>query len=51
MYFALPIVVIQQGQMIEMPGCIEKHTEHAVFINDGYFLKMKCEFVVQSREA
>lgn len=46
MYFALPITVLQQGDVIEEPGQITRHTDHAVFIREGYYLKTSCEFKV-----
>lgn len=46
MFFGLTIRVLQQGEIIENGGTINKHSDTAVKINDAYFLKWKCEFKV-----
>jgi hypothetical protein len=47
MYFAIPVTVWQNGKLIDYGGKIERHTDEAVFINDGYFLKDVCEFRIR----
>lgn len=47
LFFALPIIIWQQGEIIDYGGTITKHTEEAVFINDELYLKATCEFKVR----
>lgn len=47
MYFGIPVSVWQDGELIDYGGKITKQTEDAVYINDGYYLKSVCEFIVR----
>ncbi|XOK59224.1 hypothetical protein ACJ7K1_21985 [Paenibacillus elgii] len=44
MFFAIPVTVYQQNEVIDYGGVIEKHTEHAVLINDNFYFKDLCQF-------
>jgi hypothetical protein len=47
MYFSVPVTIWQEGSIIDYGGQIEKHTEDAVWINGGYFLKAHYEFRIR----
>jgi hypothetical protein len=47
MLFSLNISVWQQGEIIDYGGKIVGHTEGAVHINDGRYLKAVCVFKVR----
>ena len=47
MYFGLNISVWQNGEIINYGGKIERHTDEAVIINGGYYLKADYEFRVR----
>ncbi|MFB0844306.1 hypothetical protein [Paenibacillus oleatilyticus] len=40
MFFAIPVTVYQQNEVIDYGGVIEKHSEHAVFINGFFTLRI-----------
>lgn len=44
-FFGVPVYVYQQGEKIDY-GRITKHTENCVYLNDGYYIKEVCTFVV-----
>ncbi|MBE1446079.1 hypothetical protein [Paenibacillus sp. OAS669] len=44
-FFGIAVYVYQNKEKIEY-GKITKHTENCVYINDGYFIKELCQFVV-----
>ncbi|RAV22240.1 hypothetical protein [Paenibacillus contaminans] len=46
MLFKKPVTVWLNGQIIEQGGIVEKHTEEAVYINGGYYLKLNCTFTI-----
>jgi len=46
-HFKALVDVWQQGERLLFSGVIKKHTKHAVYINDGYYLKAVCEFKVR----
>jgi hypothetical protein len=43
----LPVVVYQQGKLINYGGPIHSLTDIAVKINGSYFMRMNCEFRVR----
>ena len=47
MFFGISVVVWQEGEIIDYGGPIEKHSDEAVYINGGYFLKSTCMFKVR----
>ncbi|MCM3271140.1 hypothetical protein [Paenibacillus elgii] len=47
MFFAIPVTVYQQNEVIDYGGVIEKHTEHAVLINGNFYFKDLCQFKVR----
>ncbi|MDF2657779.1 MAG: hypothetical protein K0Q94_570 [Paenibacillus sp.] len=47
MYFSAPVTVWQNGTILDYGGQIEKHTDDAVWINGGYYLKAVCEFRIR----
>ena len=47
MYIGVPFSVWQMNEIVDYGRPIERHTDEAVFINGGYFLKMNCIFKVR----
>ena len=47
LFFGMAVIVWQEGSIIDYGGPITKHTDAAVYINDGYFLKATCEFRIR----
>ncbi len=46
-YFRFHVSVLQNGRVIDYGGVIESHTEDAVIINGGKYLKTNCVFMVR----
>lgn len=47
MFLQKNIEVWQQGRLLDYGGQIQMHTDNAVIINDGKYLKATCEFRVR----
>lgn len=47
MFIGINVAVWQEGSILDYGGKIEKHTEHCVWIQDGYYLKDMCKFTVR----
>ncbi|ULL16789.1 hypothetical protein DVH26_21480 [Paenibacillus sp. H1-7] len=46
-YFRFLVAVWQNGRIIDHGGVIESHSEDAVIINGGKYLKTNCDFKVR----
>lgn len=46
-FMGIPIIVWQDGEILDYGGEIEKHNDEAVKINGAYFFKNTCEFRVR----
>ncbi|CAG7609251.1 hypothetical protein PAESOLCIP111_01148 [Paenibacillus solanacearum] len=46
-YFRFHVSVWKEGRIIDFGGVIESHSDQAVFINGGKYLKANCEFKVR----
>lgn len=47
MFTGANVIVWQNGEIIDYGGPIQKYTEEAVYIQDGYFLKALCTFKIR----
>jgi len=47
MLFELNVIVLQDGQIIDFGGKIEKNSEESVLINAEYYLKSDCKFKIR----
>lgn len=47
MFFGVNVIVWQDGKILDYGGIITKHSDGSVYINDGNFLKVNCEFKVR----
>lgn len=45
--FQLPVIVWQNGEILDYGGVIQEHTSKTVRINDDWYVKCVCEFRIR----